>query len=132
MALPESPAAFLQFLLSLALGVACVAQIHAVTSAVTMKTLDSRGISGMINLLMMILAGNIIPLTLFPDAVQALMRYQPFAQALDAPIRMYHHAQGAGEFFISLAAQLAWLTVLTAGGRALWRQHLRSVTVQGG
>ena len=97
-----------------------------------MKTLDSRGISGMINLLMMILAGNIIPLTLFPETVQALLRYQPFAQALDAPIRMYQHAQSTAEFSINLAAQLGWLAVLIAGGRALWRQHLRSVTVQGG
>ena len=132
MALPASPAAFLQFLLSLSLGVACVAQIHAVASAVTMKTLDSRGFSALINLLMMILAGNIIPLTLFPETVQALLRYQPFAQALDAPIRMYQHAQSTAEFSINLAAQLGWLAVLTAGGRALWRQHLRSVTVQGG
>lgn len=132
MALPASPLAFMQFLASLALGFLCLTQIASITSACTMITLDPRGLAALLNLTMAILAGNIIPLTLFPDRVQALVRYQPFAQALDAPIRMYQQAQGAGEFLLDLGVQLAWLAVLTIIARTLWQRHLRRLVVQGG
>lgn len=131
-ALPESPLAFAQFLLAIILGIFCMAQINAISSAITMKTLDDRGISSMIQLTLMLLSGNIIPLTLFPDSVRALIQYQPFAQILDAPIRMYLHAQGAGEWLLNMAVQLGWIVLLTALGRSMWRRQLQHMTVQGG
>ena len=132
MTLPENPLAFMQFVLGLTLGVVTLGEIENICMAVTMKTLDSRGISGMIRLLQMILAGNIIPLTLFPDSVQALIRYQPFAQALDAPTRMYLHAQSFEEWLLNTAVQLAWIVLLGVLGRRMWASRLRDMTVQGG
>lgn len=132
MTLPDSPLAFLQFLLSLLLGAAILAEISGIRDAVVMKTLDSRGISAMINLIQMIFAGNIIPLTLFPDHLQALIRYQPFAQALDAPTRMYLRAQPGPEWLLSVAVQLVWIGLIAALGRAMWARQLGRMTVQGG
>ena len=129
---PESAAALLQFLLSLALGFGCIAQIRLLCMAVMMKWLDGRGIVAMINLSMMFLCGNIIPLTLFPDSLQALIRFQPFAQLLDAPIRAYLHAMEAGEFLLHLSVQAGWFLLLTLFSRRLWCRNLRLLTVQGG
>ena len=58
MALPASPLALVQFVVSLLLGVFCVSQIHAIGLACTMKTLDNRGLSAMLSLLLMIFSGN--------------------------------------------------------------------------
>lgn len=132
LSLPASPLALVQFVLGFGLGIVCVCQIHAITLAITMKTLDSRGISAMISLLLMTFSGNVIPLTLFPEGVQALIRYQPFAQALDAPIRMYLYGQSMGEWLISMGVQLLWTVGLFALGRWMWNRQLRYVTVQGG
>lgn len=132
MSLPASPVAFAQFALSLMLGFLCLTQIGSLCSAFTMITLDNKGVSGMLNLMLAALCGNVIPLTLFPEHLQALVRYQPFAQALDAPIRMYLHAQTGDEFAVSLAVQAVWLLALTALARALWRSHLKRLIVQGG
>ncbi len=132
MALPTSPLALAQFVVSLMLGVFCVSQIHAIGLACTMKTLDNRGLSAMLSLLLMTFSGNVVPLTLFPDSLQALMRYQPFAQALDAPIRAYLNAPPMGEWLISVVVQLIWIAVLMALGRWMWARQLRNVTVQGG
>lgn len=129
---PQSPAALIQFVLSLTLGFVTAVQINSIGSAFTMITLDNRGISGMISLLMAALCGNVIPLTLFPERLQALIRYQPFAQAIDAPIRMYQHAQGAGEFALNLGVQLMWVLLLTWAARSLWRTHMDRLVVQGG
>ncbi len=132
LSLPESPLAAAQFLLSLGCGFLCVTQINLITMAVSMRTLDNRGISGLINLVMMFLCGNIIPLTLFPPRLQLLMRFQPFAQALDAPIRMYLHAQPPAAFALSLAVQLGWTAALWALSRQMWNTNLRRIVIQGG
>ena len=132
MSLPDGPVAFLQFTLSLLLGAVILSQISGVVDAVVMQTLDTRGISAMINLIKMIFSGNIIPLTLFPDSLQTLIRYQPFAQALDAPTRMYLHAQAAPEWLLNVGVQLGWILLIAALGRWLWARQLSRMTVQGG
>ncbi len=129
---PESPLAFAQFLCSLAVGFAVISQIGMIVEAVVLRTLDSRGAAAMLNLVMMVLCGNIIPLTLFPDAVQGLIRWQPFAQALDAPIRMYTAGQAWPDFFLNLGVQAGWAAVLWLAARGLWRRNLRRIIIQGG
>ena len=132
MALPGSPVAFAQFTVSLLLGAVILSQIGGIIDAIVMRTLDTRGISAMINLIKMIFSGNIIPLTLFPDSVQSLIRYQPFAQALDAPTRMYLQAQPAAEWLMNLSVQLGWIVLIAALGRWMWARRLDRMTVQGG
>ena len=68
-----------------------------------------------------------------PDAVSCagagLIRFQPFAQALDAPIRLY---LGGGGFLLTLCVQLGWLLALSWLGGPMWRRELLRVTIQGG
>ena len=132
MALPESLLALAQFALSLGLGVLCLCELTAIVDAINMKTLDRRGISAILTLTMMTFSGNVIPLTLFPDALQALVRYQPFAQALDAPIRMYQQAATLPAWALNVGVQIAWILILRAIGRAMWRRQLNDLIVQGG
>lgn len=132
MTLPASPLAAVQALLALALGYVVMAEVDAIRSGLTMRTLDTRGASAMLQLVMMIFAGNIIPLPFFPDSVQALIRYQPFAQALDAPIRMYCHSAAFPEWALNVGMQLLWIIVLRAIGRSMWKARLNDMIVQGG
>ena len=132
MTLPDGPVALAQFILSLLLGAVILSQISGVRDAIIMKTLDTRGISAMISLIQMVFSGNIIPLTLFPDSLQTLIRFQPFAQALDAPTRMYLHAQAAPEWLLNVGVQLGWILLIATLGRWLWARQLSRMTVQGG
>lgn len=132
MTLPDGWTGLGQFALSLMLGALCLAAIENICAAINMKTLDNRGMSALIRLLMTFLAGNIIPLTLFPEPLQALMRYQPFAQALDAPTRMYMQAQALPEWLGNLGIQLFWVAALVLLGQWMWSRQMRHMTVQGG
>lgn len=129
---PESAVSAAQFAASLVLGLLCLTQIASLVDGIVMMTLDRRGAASIVNLAMAALSGNVIPLTLFPQPLQRLMRYQPFAQALDAPIRMYQHAQTAAEWGLNTGVQLLWLLALTALARALWKRQLGRMIVQGG
>ncbi len=132
LALPDGWLGMVQFLLALLLGCICLCELSAIVDAVVMKTLDRRGLSAIINLTMMTLSGNVIPLTLFPDGLQSLVRYQPFAQALDAPIRMYQQAAAFPEWALNTAVQILWILALRFIGRGMWRRRLNDMTVQGG
>jgi len=86
----------------------------------------------MLNLLMMTLAGNILPLTLFPDSWQRVITLLPYAQLLDTPIRLY-----TGEYALSrapeaLLIQICWTLVLVFVGCAFWRTNQRKLIIQGG
>ena len=131
-ALPEGWLSLMQFVTSLLIGCVCLCELMSITDAVVMKTLDKRGISAILNLTMLTFSGNVIPLTLFPDGLQTLIRYQPFAQALDAPIRMYQQCASLPEWALNVAVQLAWIVILRLIGRKMWQKRLDNMIVQGG
>ena len=132
MSLPDGWLSMLQFITSLLIGCVCLCELMSIIDAVTMKTLDKRGISAILSLTMMTFSGNVIPLTLFPDGLQTLIRYQPFAQALDAPIRMYQSCASLPEWALIVAVQVGWIFILRAVGRAMWQKQLDNMIVQGG
>ena len=130
--LPASMPGLLLSLLALVLGLLCVSAQENITMAFTMRTLDPRGIQGMLNLLMMTLSGNILPLTLFPDSWQKVITLLPYAQLLDAPIRLYTGDTPVSEAARILLTQAGWVVVLTAFGVWLWNRHQQRIVLQGG
>ncbi|MBQ9299706.1 MAG: ABC-2 family transporter protein [Clostridia bacterium] len=129
---PVSLPAFLVFLVCLALGLLCVCALENITMAFTMRTLDSRGVQAMLNLLMMTFSGNILPLTLFPDSWQKVITALPYAQLLDAPIRIYTGQYALAEAPRVLLVQGIWTLALAGSGVLLWRHNQKRLTVQGG
>ncbi len=130
--LPASLPALLLAMLALGLGALCVSALENITMGFTMRTLDPRGMQGMLNLLMMTLSGNILPLTLFPDRWQRVITLLPYAQLLDAPIRLY-----TGEYPLAkapevLLIQLVWTGILVLAGCAFWNKNQRKLIIQGG
>ncbi len=131
-ALPASLPGLLLSLTALALGLMCVSALENITMGITMRTLDPRGVQAMLNMLMMILSGNILPLTLFPDAWQRVITLTPYAQLLAAPIRLYTGACPPERAFSVLILQGAWTACLVLCGSLLWRRNRRRLVVQGG
>ena len=130
--LPDGWLSLVQFGTSLLIGCVCLCELMSILDAINMKTLDKRGVSAILNLTMMTFSGNVIPLTLFPDSLQTLIRYQPFAQALDAPIRMYQSCASLPEWALNVAVQAGWILILRWVSRAMWQKRLDNMIVQGG
>ena len=132
LSLPASLPGLLLALAGLVLGLLCVSALENITMAFTMRTLDPRGIQGMLNLLMMTLSGNILPLTLFPDSWQKVITLLPYAQLLDAPIRLYTGDTPPSSAPGILLLQAGWVVLLTALGVLLWNRHQKQLVLQGG
>ena len=130
--LPASLPALVLAVAALLLGLCCVCAMENITMAFTMRTLDPRGFQAMLNLLMMILSGNVLPLTLYPDSWQRLITLLPYAQMLDAPIRLY-----TGEYALEqapevLLLQAVWTVLLVSLGLLGWRRNQSRMIIQGG
>ena len=129
---PASPAGFAWSLAGLLLGLLCVSALENITMGFTMRTLDSRGMQALLNLLMMIFAGNILPLTLFPDSWQRVITLLPYAQLLDAPIRLYTGETPPSAAPGILLIQMIWILVLTGAGILFWQANQKRIEIQGG
>ena len=119
-------------LCSLTLGLLCVTALENISMGFTMRTLDFRGIRAVMNLLMTLLCGNILQLTLFPDSWQKVITLLPYAQLLDAPIRLYTGQYGMDAAIRVIGLQAGWTLLLILLGTLLWRRNRSRLTVQGG
>ncbi len=129
---PASVPALILALAALGIGLLCVCTLENISMAFTMRTLDPRGMQALLNLLMMVLAGNILPLTLFPDSWQKVITALPYAQLLDAPIRLYTGTYAISEAPRILMMQIGWTAALAGAGLAMWRANQKRMIVQGG
>ena len=129
---PVSVPALLAATVALILGFFCVSAIENITMGFTMRTLDPRGMQAMLSMLITIFAGNILPLTLFPDSWQRVITLLPYAQLLDAPIRLYTGEYSLGMLPQVLAIQGGWTVILILAGCAFWNRNQRKLIIQGG
>ena len=130
--LPASLPAFLTAALGVILGLFCVSALENITMGITMRTLDFRGVMALMNLLMMTFAGNILPLTLFPDSWQRVITLLPYAQLLDTPIRLYTGEYALAHAPSALLIQIFWIVVLVFLGLLIWKRNQKQLVVQGG
>ncbi len=130
--LPDSPAELALAVAALIPGFLCMCALENITIGITMRTLDPRGISGMLSLLMITFSGNLLPLTLFPDRWQAVIRWLPYSQLLDAPIRFYTGEYAPAEALRVIPLQVFWAAVLIGLGAWLWDSNRKRLIVQGG
>ena len=130
--LPASGSGLILALAGLMLGLLCACALENIVMGLTMRTLDFRGTQGLFNMLMMTFSGNVLPLTLFPDSWQRAVTLLPYAQMLDAPIRLYTGEYPPARAAEALLIQAAWTAGLAALGLMLWRRNRRRLVVQGG
>ena len=130
--LPAALPGFLWAAAAMLLGLLCVCAMENITMGFTMRTLDSRGMQAMLNLLMMLLTGNVLPLTLYPDSWQPVITALPYAQMLDAPIRLYTGEYVPAQAPEILLLQAGWSLALILAGILFWQRNQRRLVFQGG
>jgi ABC-2 type transport system permease protein len=74
----------------------------------------------------------IIPLPLFPDWAQPILRWLPFAGLLDFPFRTYTGNISIAQVPMVLFRQAMWTGILILYGRWLLARGMRRMVVQGG
>jgi ABC-2 type transport system permease protein len=129
---PAGVDAVLLFVVSLGLVVALSASVSVLIDALTVATMSDRGVTVLAAPLIIVLSGSLVPLPLFPDWAQPILRNQPFAGLMDTPFRVYSgNLVGASAGF-SLARQAAWVVALVLLGRVVMTRVMSRLQTQGG
>ncbi len=107
----------------------------AITMLVNITLLWSTGgdgVSTVLSAAVTIFSGMVIPLPLFPDWAQAVLRFLPFAGLVDTPYRLYTGNYAPAQVFPLVTQQLAWVAALVLLGRWQLARATRQLVVQGG
>ncbi len=115
--------------------VAAVLLSAAITNLVSVSmfwTISGEGIGMLLPAAATIFSGLIIPLPLFPDWAQPIIRLLPFRGLMDVPFRLYMGHIPPGQLLGVLAHQLGWTAALVMAGRWLLARGTRRLVVQGG
>jgi ABC-2 type transport system permease protein len=95
-------------------------------------TISGEGLVRMLPPVVTLLSGLVIPLSFFPDWLQPVLLFLPFAGVMDVPFRFYTGNFAPSLVFPWLLHQLGWTAALVISGRRLVSRGTRRVIVQGG
>lgn len=129
---PASLAAALGFALALICALALACAISALLYVALLWTVIAEGVVMLASTVVSLCSGLLVPLPLWPDGAQLVLRWLPFAGVMDLPFRVYSGHIAPGDLAIVVARQLGWTVVLIALGRRLLARGLRRVVVEGG
>jgi ABC-2 type transport system permease protein len=132
LAAPADAAAGAGFAVALLLAVALSCAITTLIHATLLWTIAGEGVVAMAATVVAFGSGMIVPLPLFPDWLQKILAYLPFAGVVDLPFRVYNGDIPTSDLAFVLARQLAWTLLLVATGRLVLSRGMRRIVVQGG
>ncbi|MCB0106289.1 MAG: ABC-2 family transporter protein [Caldilineaceae bacterium] len=130
--LPASPEAALGFVLSLGGAFLLVFAFDFFIGLLTFWTFSVWGLTYAKIAVTDILAGTLIPLTLFPGWLRSIALLLPFQGMAYTPLSIYTGAIEGTAIWTSIAGQLAWTVVLFGLTRLLWLKARRRLEIQGG
>lgn len=130
--IPPSAGQFLLFLLTLVLSFLVSVSFYMWIYVLTFYTISPMGLRIMVASVVEFLSGGGIPLPFFPQNIRRLLELLPFAAMQNVPLRVYSGSMTSEQTRDAVMLQLFWLAVLVIAGRAMCRNAVRQVTLQGG
>ena len=131
----NAPASLLHatlFLISLTLGLILAVVFFAIVTITLLWTVSGEGMARIAPPLVFFLSGMIIPLPLFPESVQPLIRAMPFRGIIDVPFRVYLGQLAPREVLVGFIQQVLWIAAFILIGRILLARGLKRLVIQGG
>ena len=86
---PDGIAAASLFVASMTMAILLSAALTTLTSIRMVALISGRGLNGLMSSVVLAFSGMILPLQLFPDWMQTVLFFQPFAGLMDIPFRIY-------------------------------------------
>ena len=122
----------LLFLVSMGLAVCLACGVTMLMHVALVWTLAGEGINRIMLSIVTILTGMVVPLPLFPDWMQPVLRWQPLRGIVDVPYRIYSGDILPYAAMGELLQQVLWIVLLIWLGRWLLTVCIRRLVIQGG
>jgi len=129
---PASMLGFFMFVISIFLSFFLCMTFAMIIMAVRLNITWGDGPTYILMLISSVLSGIYLPLRLWPDFLQGILRYQPFGGFIDTPAQLYIGTITPDEALLPLTVQVFWIIVFLILGRFIMRLRLKNIIVQGG
>jgi ABC-2 type transport system permease protein len=129
---PASAAHGILFLGFWLLGFTILFFLATIASLLSFWLLTAFSLEWMLQALLSILAGRVVPLWFFPEPAAAILNYLPFAWVAFHPTAVYLGQVDIPEALVLFAIGLTWALALGAIVAWLWHRAARRLVVQGG
>ena len=123
---PEEPRAWLLFALALPLAAWLSFMLDFLTGLLAFWIQDVGGVVQAKGLLAAFLAGQVVPLALFPPGLDLLVRLQPFRYTLSFPLELLVGDLSRRELALGFALQAGYCALFWVLYRLVWRRGLRA------
>jgi ABC-2 type transport system permease protein len=130
--LPASPEAAIGFVVSLMGAICLIFSLDFLVGLMGFWTFSVWGLGYAKIAVINILAGTIIPLTLFPDWLQRIVLILPFKGMAYTPLAIYVGEIDGSAIWMNILGQFAWGIGLVLLTRLLWLRARRRIEIQGG
>jgi ABC-2 type transport system permease protein len=120
------------FGVSLLLGYFVGFCVNFIMNCTAFWTLEIHAAQLIVTWLTDLLGGELVPLVLFPAALQNVLYALPFAAMFSTPLLIYVGEIPPARYPAAIGLQVLWLLLLAAICTAMWRAGVRRVVVQGG
>lgn len=128
---PSDPFSLLPAM-ALMIGGSCLHILFQITTGLTAFWIqDADALYRIYQKLLIALGGIYMPLALYPEAVQAVSAFMPFASIISTPAGMVLGG-GAKALFSALVLQIAWGAIALAMAGAVYRFCLKRIEINGG
>ncbi len=99
------------FFVSLFLGVILAILLGTSFYTITFYTTNYQGVKALLTGITSFLSGAMLPIILWPESIQPIVRYTPFALVLDTPISFLINGNASKDIYV-LGYQLLWIFIL--------------------
>jgi len=130
--LPENWWIWPAFLLASALGVGIAFAMRFLLQLAAFWIIDVRGPNQVGWITAQFLSGLFVPVVLFPDSIEPLVRAMPFASMINMPVEVFLGRHRGGDLLAVFSLQMGWLVGLLSAGRFMLSRAVRKLVVLGG
>ena len=131
LSISTSPLLWALWLASVLMGAVMFFCLDVIEGSLAFWLDEVSGIVAVRHLLMLVLAGQLVPLALMPGWAQGFLDLQPFRYLLSFPIELVVGSLSRSEIMFGLLVQGAWTVALVLGSRWIWGRGQRAYSAVG-
>lgn len=130
--LPPSPIIIVTYLVSVVLSFGIMFLFDFCFGLLSFYTTYIWGLNLAKQAILGFLTGQLIPLSFFPEVVQKVFDFLPFASMNYVPVMIYLNKMSTQKVLFSLGVQVIWILLLYLLANCLWSRVIKRITILGG
>lgn len=120
------------YFISIVLGILISFYFSYIFGLFSFKITNMWGMSQIMQSIIQLLSGTLIPIAFFPSWAQAIVKFLPFSAAIYTPTMIYLDKLTNIEIMMSLGVQIFWVIFLMIAAKLMWKSMIKNLTVVGG